>query len=149
MSIDNFFENIDKKIEEDNVVKERQVSESDKNQIFLKETIVRLTDKVNVYIDNLKQRNIKVDYKISEYMISIKLIYNDGGYTSKILSISRDSKDSSFEITSHFNEKDGKNYNSTSGQTYNSSTWKDELLISSIEECISDFIMYSKSRGGI
>lgn len=148
MSMNDFFSKVDQKIDKIKQQHQQSETEANENLEFLEEIVAELTNKVEAYVNQIRNRGITVDFHASKSGILFNLKYKDGGHFGTRLGRSKYANNNRIEITGSFTNDDGKNYTSTSGTTYDRQTWKDEYFISSIEKCIDDYLFYAPRHGG-
>ena len=149
MSVSDFFEKVDEKLDDISQRQEQAIEKSKNNTVFLEEVVARVTEKAEEYANQLKSRGIPIELNVSKHSISFTLKYKNGGHHGITLGYALLSQNNNIEITGSFTNDDGKNYTSTSGATYDSTSWNDEIFTTAIEKCINDYISYAPRHGGI
>lgn len=114
------------------------MTEFEKNELFFRDAIVRMTPEINETVKGLQKRDINVQCRILRDAINFKLLYKNGDYKSIVLSKSN-CPTKTFEIMVNIQVGNEKYIGSDEGK-YSYENWDDQLFFLAMQKCIEDFI---------
>ncbi len=146
MSIEDFFNNLDKKINENNKEEESLTFCKENRKEFLNETISRILTISEAYRDGLQQRGILTSVSHTPRTFIFCMKYKNGWQHD--LALAESPKfDGYFNIIKHSTNDDGRRFTSTDGVSYSESNWDDNIFKVKLENHIDDYFFYSKRHG--
>jgi hypothetical protein len=148
MSADDFFKEVDKKIDSINEAKTKDKNSALEVDIFMKKAIQDFMPTLQTYVDKVEERGIKCECRSNELSFSFMLFYKDGGKNGLTFGQDFTLNSGAFIFKGHSTNDDGKNFTSTDGSPISQNNWSLEDAEKRVQRTINDFLFYADRHGG-
>jgi hypothetical protein len=148
MSIDEFFDSVDIKINKDETEKQNQEKAEKDLREFFEKAVEEFLPTLQEYVERLKQRNIKCESKHATATFSFTMYYKDGGHRGLTFGGDYSATKVRYSFFSDFTNDDGKNYTSTDAMSFTQDNWSEAEARKRVESEIESFLFYADRHGG-